>query len=231
MNLGNIDQILESNESFWGMLIKILLVIAMAQVVSWHYIRFANVLSNKRKFARVLVFITVTTLLVISVVKTSLALSLGLVGALSIIRFRTPIKEPEELAYLFLAIAIGIGVGADRVLITVTVFAAVLIYLSLYGAIGERRVLNRSLLQITAPLQRVESGPASGEHELKALRTAVESVAASVNLRRVDRHEEQLNVTLLVDVRGADEVGMLLAKIHDALPEASVSVMDRDSLE
>ena len=51
--------------------------------------------------------LSITTFLVISVVKSSLALSLGLVGALSVIRFRTPIKEPEELSYLFLAIGIG----------------------------------------------------------------------------------------------------------------------------
>lgn len=50
--------------------------------------------------------------LVIFVVKSSLALSLGLVGALSIVRFRTPIKGPEELVYLFLSIAIGLGFGA-----------------------------------------------------------------------------------------------------------------------
>ena len=49
-----------------------------------------------------------TTMLIISIVKSSLALSLGLVGALSIIRFRAAIKEPEELAYLFLAIGISI---------------------------------------------------------------------------------------------------------------------------
>jgi hypothetical protein len=51
--------------------------------------------------------------LIITIVKSSLALSLGLVGALSIVRFRTPVKEPEELAYLFMAIAIGLGMGAD----------------------------------------------------------------------------------------------------------------------
>ena len=62
----------------------------------------------------VLPVICLTTLLVISVVKSSLALSLGLVGALSIVRFRTPIKEPEELAYIFLAIAIGLALGADQ---------------------------------------------------------------------------------------------------------------------
>ena len=44
----------------------------------------------------------------------TLALSLGLVGALSVIRFRTPVKEPEELAYVFLAIASGLALGADQ---------------------------------------------------------------------------------------------------------------------
>ena len=64
-------------------------------------------------------FIILTTILIISIVKSSLALSLGLVGALSIVRFRTPIKEPEELAYLFISIAIGLGLGANQVLATV----------------------------------------------------------------------------------------------------------------
>ena len=49
------------------------------------------------------------TTLVIAVVKSSLALSLGLVGALSIVRFRTPVKEPEELTYLFFSIALGLA--------------------------------------------------------------------------------------------------------------------------
>ena len=57
-------------------------------------------------------------MLIISIVKSSLALSLGLVGALSIIRFRAAIKEPEELTYLFLSIAIGLGFGANQAGIT-----------------------------------------------------------------------------------------------------------------
>lgn len=58
-------------------------------------------------------------MLVITVVKSSLALSLGLVGALSIIRFRSAIKEPEELTYLFLAISLGLGFGANQTVITI----------------------------------------------------------------------------------------------------------------
>ena len=69
--------------------------------------------------SRVFPLILLTTVLVISIVKSSLSLSLGLVGALSIVRFRTPIKEPEELAYLFICIAAGLGLGANQTVPTV----------------------------------------------------------------------------------------------------------------
>ena len=71
--------------------------------------------------------------MVITVVKSSLALSLGLVGALSIVRFRTPIKEPEELGYLFLTIAVGLGFGAGFSLITTIITIAILSYLYFVG--------------------------------------------------------------------------------------------------
>ena len=59
------------------------------------------------------------------VVKSSLALSLGLVGALSLVRFRTPIKEPEELAHLFLVSAVGLGFGAGQSVVTPIVFLVI----------------------------------------------------------------------------------------------------------
>ena len=68
-----------------------------------------------------------TTMLIITIVKSSLALSLGLVGALSVVRFRTAIKEPEELSYLFFTIAIGLGFGANQTLITVIGFVLIAI--------------------------------------------------------------------------------------------------------
>ncbi|MCF6198855.1 MAG: DUF4956 domain-containing protein [Hyphomicrobiaceae bacterium] len=72
------------------------------------------------------------TFLVIMVVKSSLALSLGLVGALSVIRFRTPIKEPEELVYLFLAIALGLGYGAGQTIVTTIVFVVILLLIAFW---------------------------------------------------------------------------------------------------
>ena len=61
----------------------------------------ARSLTGRQHVAPIIPIMSLITFLIIMVVKSSLALSLGLVGALSIVRFRTPIKEPEELVYLF----------------------------------------------------------------------------------------------------------------------------------
>ena len=76
------------------------------------YIRFSSTLSNRIEFSKNFVVLGVATCIVIMIVKSSLALSLGLVGALSIVRFRTPIKDPEELIFLFICIALGLSLGA-----------------------------------------------------------------------------------------------------------------------
>lgn len=87
----------------------------------------SNSISPKLHFSRIIPLISIITFLVILIVKSSLALSLGLVGALSVIRFRTPVKEPEDLAYLFCAIALGIGFGALQFYITSLVFVILMI--------------------------------------------------------------------------------------------------------
>ena len=78
------------------------------------YRLYGKSLSDRNAFSDNFWLLAVTTTLVIMVVKFSIALSLGLVGALSIVRFRAAIKEPEELIYLFLVIVIGLGCGAGQ---------------------------------------------------------------------------------------------------------------------
>ena len=102
--------------------------IIMSFVVRYFYIRYSNSIAGKLNLGNILPILSSIIFLVILVVKSSLALSLGLVGALSIVRFRTPIKEPEELVYLFLAIAIGLGCAANYVLVTTLITLATLIF-------------------------------------------------------------------------------------------------------
>ena len=99
-------------------LFSFLLCVIMSFILRDFYIKRSFSLSGKLHIGSVIPVLSAVVFLVIIVVKSSLALSLGLVGALSIVRFRTPIKEPEELIYLFLAIAIGLGYAAGQVLIT-----------------------------------------------------------------------------------------------------------------
>lgn len=217
------------------LLVNLGLVLFLGQILVWHYQRFSPVLSNKRKVSRVFVFIAATTLLVIAVVQSSLALSLGLVGALSIIRFRTPIKEPEELAYLFLAIGLGLGLGANQRLVTVLVFVVILTYMGLVS-VGQAGTLPpRVLLHLSGTLgARAGGGGTDGggsEAVLRELlRTAGEG-STRVDLRRVDVEGQAFNATLVLDLDHAAGVGPLLTKLERVLPGSSISVVEGNSLE
>tara|TARA_Y100000591_G_scaffold98730_1_gene83812 strand:- start:1362 stop:2072 length:711 start_codon:yes stop_codon:yes gene_type:complete len=108
--------------------ISLICAAILSFLVQLFYIKYSSSLSNRKEFSKNFVILGVTTCIVIMIVKSSLALSLGLVGALSIVRFRAAIKEPEELVYLFLIIAIGLGCGANQIaIISVGIFFSLLI--------------------------------------------------------------------------------------------------------
>ena len=114
-------------------LISLLTVSFLCFLIQIFYIRFSSTLSNRFNFSKTFIILGVTTCIVIMIVKNSLALSLGLVGALSIVRFRAAIKEPEELVYLFLIIAAGLGCGAGQLKITVVGILFALLVILVYS--------------------------------------------------------------------------------------------------
>ena len=106
-------------------------IIICAFIVKLIYLKYAKSINNKENFSDTFILLAMTTTVVITVVKFSLALSLGLVGALSIVRFRAAIKEPEELIYLFLIIGIGLASGSNQYIISfiLTLAAYLIIFL------------------------------------------------------------------------------------------------------
>ena len=82
-------------------LINFLLCTLSSIVLREIYLKNSLTLSVKNYIGNILPVLSITIFLIILIVKSSIALSLGLVGALSIVRFRTPIKDPEELIFLF----------------------------------------------------------------------------------------------------------------------------------
>lgn len=84
-------------------------------------------------FAMTLVGMTMVTTLVILAVTSNVVLSLGMVGALSIVRFRAAIKEPMEIVYLFWAVAAGIVIGAGMLPLAVIGSAIIGVILILFA--------------------------------------------------------------------------------------------------
>ena len=84
----------QTNIPLLGFVLNLFLSGILALGLRWVYIKYGNSLSNRKKFSRNFLLLTMVTMLIITIVKSSLALSLGLVGALSIVRFRAAIKEP-----------------------------------------------------------------------------------------------------------------------------------------
>ena len=114
---------------FGNFFIAILVSLILAYIVKLTYIKVGRALNDKEYFSDTFIPLAIITTLVITVIKFSLALSLGLVGALSIVRFRAAIKEPEELVYLFFIISIGLSNGANQFLLSIISTFIIILFL------------------------------------------------------------------------------------------------------
>ena len=122
-----LNQNIEIN--FTNFIIAIILSLILAYCVKLTYVRVGRALNDKEYFSDTFIPLAIVTTLVITVIKFSLALSLGLVGALSIVRFRAAIKEPEELVYLFFIIAIGLANGANQFVLSIVSTVIIILFL------------------------------------------------------------------------------------------------------
>jgi uncharacterized membrane protein YhiD involved in acid resistance len=116
--------------------IHIFVNILLASIFSWMliklYLRYYKGYGQPYQMCLSLMVCSVVTCAIIMVIGANIALSLGLVGALSIIRFRTPIKDSRDLAYIFWGICIGLGCGAGAyivIIILMLVLGVVMLYL------------------------------------------------------------------------------------------------------
>lgn len=111
--------------SILDMVIALALAFAMGLFINFIYRKTFRGVMFSKTFGVALMALTMITTLVILAVTSNVVLSLGMVGALSIVRFRTAIKEPLDIAFLFWSIAVGIVLGAG--LIPLAVFGSIVI--------------------------------------------------------------------------------------------------------
>ncbi|MDD3429271.1 MAG: DUF4956 domain-containing protein [Oscillospiraceae bacterium] len=109
------------------------------------YKKFFQGVIFSKSYATTLVGMTVLTCMVTLAISTNIVISLGMVGALSIVRYRTAIKEPLDLLYMFWAITTGITVGASMYILAA---AGAVIVIVLVAVMGRKNVTQKTYIMV-----------------------------------------------------------------------------------
>lgn len=201
-----------------GLIISLGIAALLGLLLGKVYVHFGQTLSNRQQFARNFLLLTVTTTLIISIVKSSLALSLGLVGALSIVRFRAAIKEPEELAFLFLAISIGLGLGAGQALVTIVALVMILGLIALRSIGKEHPDQPNLFLTVTSPApDKLSAGQ---------ILAALSASGAKASLKRYDETPELLEAAFVVDFKDVNKLENFTQRLRSLSQAVKISCLD-----
>lgn len=202
--------------------VNLVLAALLSYILSRMYVRLGRSLSNRAQFAENFVLLTMTTMVIITIVKSSLALSLGLVGALSIVRFRAAIKEPEELSYLFLSIAIGLGLGANQQLITLLAFAIITAVLILKNRTLPKRVTHNYNLTVSSPKDSTVT--------LDQIVEILSKTSSRLNLRRFDESREALEASFLVEFANFSELSETRNSLNKLNNQLQITFLDNKGI-
>lgn len=203
-------------------LFNILVTALLVALLRLFYIHFGSSISNRRKFADNFLPLALGTLLIIMIVKSSIALSLGLVGALSIVRYRAAIKDPEELTYLFIAIGLGLAGGANQPILAIVTFAIIILLLyasKLLSGRGRIRQEGRLFIHITTDVEQLERVT-----EILARHLSY------VELKRMDTLEKGLDLSFIGKAGSLEEISKVKDEISQLSPATRLSVVDQPDL-
>ncbi len=202
-------------------LINLLVATILSMVIKYFYIRFGKSFSNREKFAIIFIPMALATLLIITVVQSSIALSLGLVGALSIVRFRAAIKEPEELTYIFLIIGVGLTCGANKPLLAIVAIIVILPLLYLNTRYSTKNIYskNRMLINIRSANLNVD--------KVSAL---VAQNFSHVELKRMEQDEDGLFACFLAKTKQIEDLAELSSSLKELDASSSISIMDQPEM-
>lgn len=188
------------------------------------YRRFGISVSNRDAFSSNFTIITIATTLIIFVVKSKLALSLGLVGALSIVRFRAAIKEPEEIIFLFFCIALGLALGAEYYELAISGVIVFTGFVLLRHWSAGRSQTPNLLLTITG---REDEVYAQGSDRIEA---ALAEEASSFAVQRLEISDGEVRFRATVQPEDGKQIAGIVSGLRERLPGCSISYVNLENL-
>lgn len=115
--------------SFSEFILSFFLLIILTYTVQKLYEKKGRTVGDKKYFGSFFMIWSISIFLIISVIKSSVVLSLGMVGALSIVRFRNAIKDTEQIMYLLMLIGLSMALASNQYLYTLVVFGFITLYI------------------------------------------------------------------------------------------------------
>ena len=199
--------------SILDFLVGIFELILLSLSFKFIYDRYSTSVSNRHVFSFFFLPFSVSIFLIVVTIKSSLVLSLGLVGALSIIRFRTVVKDTKDTAYIFLALASGMAAGTSSYFLAIagsliTATVAYILHATNYGSIYSSEFILRFRLKT------IDS------HEQHSYMEILNSFAKRANLLHIEPSGDSLSTRMTYDIvmikdKSPNEMSLELSKLDD----------------
>ena len=195
--------------------VRIVIALAMTCILGFYIFFIYRITTRKTFYSKTfnisLVALAIITAAVILTIQSSIVVSLGMVGALSIVRFRTAIKDPMDLVFLFWSISVGIICGAGFTIIAVITSVMLTIVIIVFSMLPEAR---RALILVV--------NAASYKEETKIMQIVNESCQYA---RTRARNVSKTNLNLAIEIRVQDQKG-LIEKLMDLESVTTASLVE-----
>lgn len=207
---------------YTDLIINLIIAAILGWILEYIFISYSQTINNKKIFSKNFILIATTTAFIISIVKSSLALSLGLVGALSIIRFRTAIKEPEEISYLFICIGIGLGLGAGYRIITIIGIMLIILTIVIKETIFKQKEIANESIYLSINFK--------GNLDLNKILMICKNNCSSVYLRDFDLIKNNSQIGVIINFDNPKKISLLIKEIKSINRNIDINLINKHNI-
>ena len=209
------------NSEVFDILLILLLGVFYGFVLFFTMKKASTAVCDVSRYFVILPMLILIMILVINVIQSSIALSLGLVGALSIVRFRTPIKEAEELVYIFLAIAIGLGLGARYIGTTTVAFILATLVILFLSKFKNKNIVDLMYMEISHN---------SNNLSINDISKIFENDNINYNLVRIDDMKDKKLVVYSMQINDTNLIPKIIDRIKDLNETIEINAINNSTL-
>jgi len=186
--------------------LAVTLVMSLILLIIYRY-TWRGVLYN-HNFARSLILVSMITCLVILPISSNIVLSLGMVGALSIVRYRTALKDPMDIAFMFWAISIGLTSGAGFFIVAIIGTLAIGLIILLMSLLGNVKFAKSYLLILNLdPGTRIKLSDYLPRYDLQSQTITPTGIELVISLRLKDK--STVSIQKLMDIEGVQAASLV----------------------